>query len=133
MHNKPPPKYIINPLTLPIVWTGNSWAYHAVKNPNWLNSAWLGTGMHLLCYPQRVWNEILAPLLRGNLGHVLFALAIHIPYTLALIAAGLFGWLRMLPYQREVIQSAFIMNEEQARQAIEAGNTAPIIAVADIP
>lgn len=129
---EPPPKFIVNPSLAPICWIADPWQLRAHKNPNYLNSVWLGTVNQMLTLPSRLWMELLLPLLMGRLLAAVigfFAITLLTPGFLLL---GLTGYLRVVPLTLEVICESHMMSMRDARRAIECGMTEMLVCVTDL-
>ncbi len=114
------PTYIINPAAVPTAWSCPSWGYRGFRNRNWINSAWWGTGWHVLCLPQRFWWEVVRPTWKDPLGVAGHALRFFV-LTFGYCALGVAGWLVMLPFPLEVVARARVLDNEEAIQALRSG------------
>lgn len=95
-----PPHTIVNPYAQSSRWTGDDWCVVSGHNPNWLNSAWLGTVWNVVCLPQRTWFMLKASfayLRAGMIGTALLALPLLVLAFFQYLLVGLVGHLRMLP------------------------------------
>lgn len=129
----PPPAFIVNPSLAPTRWLADPWQLRAHRNPNYLNSVWLGTVNQVLNFPDRLWHEFLRPLLSGRLFHAFvgfWAIALLIP---AFLLLGLLGWLRAIPIDLETLLQAHVLSTKDSQRAIEAGMSQMLVRVADLP
>jgi hypothetical protein len=114
-------RYVINPLLQPTAWAGDDWGMRMYPSSNWFNSIWLGTVWNVMCIPQRFYYCVVVALLQLRPIEFCIGVVAFFVNTLALLVAGLFGYLVMLPYPLQIMSRALVLSPKRAKAALQSG------------
>ena len=117
MFASPPPRYIINPLALKeAVWLpGGLWAItNKYKNPNRLNSLWLGTAWNLFHTPVDVLTIATRALFDLRIVDFLVTLGNGPLALVQIMVSGIRGELLGLDLPREIMEDGIVLVPEHA-------------------
>ena len=117
-------RWRVNMAYAPTVWQAEAWQLVRHRNPNWLNSIWLGTVVNVLNLPTRVLQEVLLMALRSNLLLAAF-FAVFVPVSaLWHLLIGLAGRLSAVSAPPQVIASLRATTPEEADADEKLGTAA---------
>ena len=122
-----PPTFIVNPLAAKkSLWFPKMYQLlTGRRNPNYLNSLWLGVGFSIVSIPQMV--KVSIYLLSNNLALGLLSLIQMPSYVMGNIYYGITGRLMGLDIDIDVALDSMIMSPEQSVAALQNGYVQMVI------
>ena len=124
-----PPTYIVNPLVeKKAMWFPENYQLvRSHRNPSYLNSLWIGVGLNLFNFPQRLIKELTAAVVGRSWLYFLLSLFVVPAGSVVIFWLGIQGRLMGVNINPEVAFDSLILDPEQAFAALNNGFTQLVI------